>query len=267
MKQTFCKIGKLIALAAVFFIVSNSCWGQSPENLPTGFDYTIKTNSDGTMFVAFQNNGHIYFSKSTDGGKSFNPGVQVDQDLITQFQWEKPFISGSVVEIVIITFLRSANPESTFIPARFISSDSGQTFSASYVIGGVYSIVAKRLPVPTSSDTVNLFEMAERNLRAPSSTSKQPYLPPNMPDAVDLPVPGSIKGSFDLDTVPTIYDVAILLDAVFFDKKFPPNSLFSLGGADVNCDGNLSTSDVVIELNAVFIDKSVICPNGSPPSR
>jgi len=88
-----------------------------------------------------------------------------------------------------------------------------------------------------------------------------------MPLPMDLPVPGSIKGSFDLDTIPTIYDVAILLNAVFFDKKFPPNSLFSLGGTDVNCDGSLSTSDVVVELNAVFFDQRIICPNDSPPSR
>jgi len=75
MKQTFCKIGKLIALAGIFFIVSNFCFGQMPKNLPEGSNHTIKKNPDGTVFVAYENNCHIYFSKSTDSGKNFNPGV------------------------------------------------------------------------------------------------------------------------------------------------------------------------------------------------
>lgn len=190
----------------------------------------------------------------------------MDKNPTPQTLWEKPFISGSVGEIVITTILRKASPESTFIPARFISSDSGQSFSASYGLSEVYAFVRTNI-VATDSATINFLDIAERNSVAPPSTSKQTFEAPNMPLPMDLPVPGSIKGSFDLDTIPTIYDVAILLNAVFFDKKFPPNSLFSLGGTDVNCDGSLSTSDVVVELNAVFFDQRIICPNDSPPSR
>lgn len=237
MKQNFYTANKLLAVANVFFVASNFAFAQSPKNLPDDFDHSVKKNPDGTIFVAFQNNGHIYFSKSTDGGKNFNPGVQVDKDLMFQVQWEKPFVSVEFGHIYVSSIFRKTNPESIFVPVRFISYDSGQAFSANYGIGGVY-LVQKKPPSPT-----------------------------NVLDPGNGPVPGGIKGSFDLDTFPTIFDAGILLNAVFFAKRFLPNSAFWLGGADVNCDGSLSAADVVIELNAVFLGTPITCPPSSPSSR
>lgn len=63
------------------------------------------------------------------------------------------------------------------------------------------------------------------------------------------------KGDLDLDGILSPSDIVLELNAVFIGT-LPPAPFTA---ADLDCDGNLTPSDLVIELNAVFLGIPITC--------
>lgn len=62
-------------------------------------------------------------------------------------------------------------------------------------------------------------------------------------------------GDLNLDRQLTIADVVLELNAVFLQLSFPA----PYTAADGNCDSSLSPADIVLLLRAVFLDESFPC--------
>ncbi len=63
------------------------------NSTPDGVNPSMKLDSLGAIYVAYQHNADIYFAKSTDGGTTFTPGVKVNDDTIPQIGQEKPAVA------------------------------------------------------------------------------------------------------------------------------------------------------------------------------
>jgi len=68
-------------------------------------------------------------------------------------------------------------------------------------------------------------------------------------------VPTTLLGDLNLDGILTSSDVVLELNCVFLG-----NGYCTLAYSDVNCDGVLTSSDVVLLLNAVYLNQSFPCP-------
>lgn len=64
-----------------------------------------------------------------------------------------------------------------------------------------------------------------------------------------------VKGDLNLDSLLTAADVVMELNAVFLNQPFPA----PFEAADVNCDSQLTTADVVLHLNATFLREPFPC--------
>ncbi|MGE5693142.1 MAG: hypothetical protein ACM3YF_05115 [Candidatus Zixiibacteriota bacterium] len=68
-------------------------------------------------------------------------------------------------------------------------------------------------------------------------------------------MPRAVLGDLNLDGQLTTTDVVLELNSVFLGDSFPAPP----ASADCNCDGQLSPADVVLLLNATFLGKSFPC--------
>ena len=97
-------------------------------------------------------------------------------------------------------------------------------------------------------------EIARRESLSPPPQRK-PKVVPFMPVPENIPL--AIIGDLDIDERRTVLDVAILLNGIFFDKPFQFRYPGSLCDVDINCDGILTLSDIVVELKVVFLGAPV----------
>jgi len=88
-----------------------------------------------------------------------------------------------------------------------------------------------------------------------SNTAAQD-LPVNFVKSV-ITVPPAPKGDLDWDLVITLSDVALILNCIFCAECSPP--LVGAAACDLNCDGILSPSDVILELYAFFFGRPFPC--------
>ncbi len=54
------------------------------NSTPDGVNPSMKVDTAGFVYVAYQHNGDIYFTKSTDGTANFTPAVRVTDDTLVQ---------------------------------------------------------------------------------------------------------------------------------------------------------------------------------------
>jgi hypothetical protein len=68
-------------------------------------------------------------------------------------------------------------------------------------------------------------------------------------------IPTIVKGDLNLDSLLTAVDVVLELNAVFLNQRFPA----PVEAGDVNCDSELTAADVVLHLNATFLAEPLPC--------
>ncbi|MGE5692405.1 MAG: hypothetical protein ACM3YF_01335 [Candidatus Zixiibacteriota bacterium] len=96
----------------------------------TGVNPSMRVDTAGIVYVAYQHNADIYFSKSTDGGVTFTPGVKVNDDTIPQTGQEKPTIAVNNKGYVFIAWRdqRNSPPQTHRTVFATASYDGGQSF-------------------------------------------------------------------------------------------------------------------------------------------
>lgn len=110
-----------------------------------GVNPSMRVDTAGIIYVAYQKDADIYFSKSTDGGQTFIPGVKVNDDTIPQVGQEKPSIAvNNKGQVFVVWADKRTSPPSTFATASY---DGGLTFTPNAQVnepgtGGSYADIA-----------------------------------------------------------------------------------------------------------------------------
>ncbi|MCI0329346.1 MAG: hypothetical protein L0196_00110 [candidate division Zixibacteria bacterium] len=93
-----------------------------------GVNPSMRVDSAGVIYLAYQNSGDIFFRKSTDGGTTFSARVKVNDDTIPQIGQEEPAIAVNNKGQIFIAWIdKRLYPQSIFIAASY---DGGNTFTA-----------------------------------------------------------------------------------------------------------------------------------------
>jgi len=98
----------------------------------TGVNPSMRVDTGGVVYVAYQDEyADIRFSKSTDGGVSFTPGVKVNDDTIPQTGQEKPAIAVNNKGQIFIAWRdqRYSAPQTHQTVFTAASYDGGQSFT------------------------------------------------------------------------------------------------------------------------------------------
>lgn len=110
------------------------------NDLPAGFNPSMRVDSSGNIYVAYQRQGNIYFTKSTDGGNSFTPSVLVVDPAGLDSLQEIPSIAVNNKGQVFIAWIdKRTNPQSVFTTASY---DGGQSFRPNVQVGHGYRSVS-----------------------------------------------------------------------------------------------------------------------------
>ncbi len=92
-----------------------------------GVDPSMRVDSAGIIYLAYQNSGDIFFRKSTNGGAGFSARVRVTDDTVSQTGQELPSISVNNKGQIFVTWLDyRTDPYSAFASVSF---DDGLTFT------------------------------------------------------------------------------------------------------------------------------------------
>lgn len=186
----------------------------------------------------------LRFSVSTDSGQTFSPSIQVDDDSdlssVTAPQ------SPSLVWKGGVFYVAWRDPVTNDRISFSYSSNSGQSFVSSTNVNPFNS--AHLFPSLAVNDSGKAFV-------AWLDDRRDPIFSENYHTFVARGLPRAVKGDLNLDSILTVVDAVMELNAVFLGQSFPA----PLQNADVNCDGKLTAADAVLELNAVFLGNPFPC--------
>ncbi len=106
------------------------------NDIPAGFNPSMRMDSSGNIFAAYQRMGDIYFTKSTDGGNTFTPSIMVVDLVGDPANQELPSIAVNNKGHIFIAWIDyRTNPRTIFTSASY---DGGQTFSENVQVGYRY---------------------------------------------------------------------------------------------------------------------------------
>ena len=165
-----------------------------------GYNPSMRVDTAGVVYVAYQDEfADIRFSKSTDGGVSFTPGLKVNDDTIPTVGQEKPSIAvNNKGQVFIVWADRRVTPWSTFAVASY---DGGITFTANAQVnepgtGGTYADIA-------ADDSGRVYVLYQGGIVARSIDSGQsfPYRtyiiePPWLLGFTSMAISGPLVGLF-----------------------------------------------------------------------
>jgi hypothetical protein len=102
----------------------------------SGLNPSMRVDTVGVVYVAFQHSADIYFSKSTDGGQTFTPAVKVNDDTIPQVGQEKPAIAVNNKGQIFIAWRDQRTAPGELHRAVFASAsyDGGLSFTPNVLI-------------------------------------------------------------------------------------------------------------------------------------
>jgi len=110
--------------------------GVLVNSTPAAVNASLKVDTAGVVYVAYQSSADIYFTKSTDGGLTFLPGVKVNDDTIPQTGQEKPAIAINNKGQVFVAWIDKRFGSNWTIFTSY-SIDSGKTFSLNINVNDV----------------------------------------------------------------------------------------------------------------------------------
>jgi hypothetical protein len=117
------------------------------NSTPSGFNPSMRVDTAGVIYVAYQRLMHIYFTKSTDGGNTFTPAVLVIDSAGLSYPQELPSIAVNNKGQVFIAWIDDrTNPQSVFIA---VSYDGGLSFRPNT---NVDTLLREREPPDISAD-------------------------------------------------------------------------------------------------------------------
>lgn len=244
-------------------ILISSSYGvarKSKSRSPLDSGRVVTADSIGNVIQAYRVKDQVYFSKSTDGGKSFGAKVKVGDSSIFPAGSERLYLqafSGKGQffnrQILLSWVLSRNHPESTFGAVIYAKWQNDSNFT-------LLGFLGEKKPVPretTHTSTGGIFSPVQN---AEANPSPPPDHSVEAPRHFDYPKPPDIKGDLDGDILRTPMDVAYLVNNIFFGKPFPPHTIRKgLSSADVNCDKRISPADLVVELRAVFLRINLSC--------
>lgn len=246
-------------------MLSSSGVSRKPKDrLPLDSGRVVTVDSIGNVIQAYRVKNQVYFSKSTDGGKSFGAKVKVGDSSIFPAGGERLYLQAlgsknlhSLQHILLLSWVLSrSHPESTFGAVYYFSTDDGLHFTLDRFFG-------EKRPVPGETTHTSIGGITNPFQDAMAKNSPTPdYIEP--PQHGHYAKPPDIKGDIEGDLLATPMDVAYLANNIFFGKPFPSRIIRlrnkALNPPDVNCDGRISPADLVVELRAVFLGTNVSCP-------
>lgn len=103
------------------------------NDIPAGFDPSMRMDSNGVIYVAYDRQGDIWFTKSTDGGNTFTPSINVVDVVGQSANQQDPSIAVNNEGHVFIAWRDSRTGNSTVFAAA--SYDGGQTFEQNVQVG------------------------------------------------------------------------------------------------------------------------------------
>lgn len=224
----------------------------------------VTVDSIGNVIQAYRAKDQVYFSKSTDGGKSFGAKVKVGDSSIFPIGGERLYLQAfssknlhSFQHILLLSWGLSRNhPESTFGAVNYFSTDDGLNFTLNRFFG-------EKKPVPRETTHTSSGGITDPIQNALANPSPPPDHLESAPYHGNSPKPPDIKGDIDGDILATPMDIAYLANNIFFGKSFPSRIIRlrnkALNPPDVNCDGKISPADLVVELQAVFLGTNISC--------
>lgn len=96
-----------------------------------GINPSMRVDSAGIIYLAYQNSGDIFFRKSTDGGATFSSRVKANDDTIPQIGQERPAIAVNNKGQIFIAWrdqrMAPGQPHTTIFAAA--SYDTGRSFT------------------------------------------------------------------------------------------------------------------------------------------
>lgn len=115
------------------------------NSTPSGFNPSMKVDTAGIIYVAYERQADIYFTKSTDGGATFIPAVLVvDSAGLSSFQ-EKPSIAVNNKGQVFVAWIDDrTTSQSVFAAASY---DGGLAFTPNIQANEVSTIVSGGIDV------------------------------------------------------------------------------------------------------------------------
>lgn len=122
----------------VFFAKSTDCgatFGASKrvDDIPAGFNPSMRVDSSGVIYVAYERQNNIYFTKSTNGGDSFTPSILVVDSAAILADQKYPSIAVNDRGHVFIAWTDNRNGYSAIFSAA--SYDGGSTFKKNIRVG------------------------------------------------------------------------------------------------------------------------------------
>ncbi|HEU4436637.1 MAG TPA: sialidase family protein, partial [candidate division Zixibacteria bacterium] len=110
---------------------------------------SMRVDTAGVVYVAYQLNADIYFSKSIDGGASFTPGVKVNDDTIPQVGQEKPSIVINNKGQIFIVWRdqRKSAPHTHQTVFVSVSYDGGLNFGTNVQVNDSLSILGETVDI------------------------------------------------------------------------------------------------------------------------
>jgi hypothetical protein len=195
----------------------------------------------------------LRFAMSTDCGQTFSPSVRVDDDGDLTVNSLPQFPSLTWGNNVFYVTWRQIQYDSS------ISDYVGRThFSYSTNRGQAF---AKNGVVFESSGFVFVFlpSICANEQRDIFVAWQDNRYDPSFQERWHLfgarGVAMAVKGDLNLDSLLSPVDLVLELNAVFLNQPFPA----PFEAADVNCDSELTAADVVLHLNATFLGELFPC--------
>ncbi len=132
------------------------------DDICCGFNPTMKVDTVGIIYIAYQRFGDIFFTKSTDGGNTFLPSVMVSDDSLSQTVQEWPAMAvNSKGQIFIAWRDERNNPPFTLGNLFFSSSfDAGEAFSSNVQVNDNATPVLRGMDI-AADDSGRVFAVWE----------------------------------------------------------------------------------------------------------
>lgn len=215
-----------------------------------GVDPSISSNNGGRIGVAWQDGRvdqwTLRFSVSTDYGQTFSPSVRVDDDsdltLYTSPQFPSLVLKNGIFYVTWrqtgeerVRFSYSSNAGESFASSRDVNASN----PAFYFRGGGGLAVNEK----------------KRAFVAWFDNRYDPFIGELIHPFGARGTPNFVRGDLNLDGIVTLFDITMLLNAVFVGQSFPA----PFESADLNCDTLLTPVDLVLLLNIHFLGVSVPC--------
>ncbi|MCI0595867.1 MAG: hypothetical protein L0Z48_04915 [candidate division Zixibacteria bacterium] len=223
---------------------------------------SLATDGDAQIGVVWQDRRFNFgqftlrFSESTDYGQTFSPSVRVDDD---------SDLKGESSPTIPSLVWRNGVFYVSWLEGRILPSDPFQEYTFhiffSYSVNRGQSFAVNK---PAFFDTngyliphrpgLSVNEAGEAFV-AWLDARHDPLISERWHIFGAVGIPMVVKGDLNLDSLLTPADVVLELNAVFLQQTFP--SPFE--AADVNCDSELTVADVVLHLNATFLGEPFPC--------